>query len=751
MGRFQLSPRVRGPLRALFAGWAAVLVVHVTAAAAAGPRAEARSVLGPSSGTVPSGTVASGTRPSASASAAEPTRDLGALLAALEAGGADERQRAEAELSAALTPAAAPELVRWIGTASAEGRARLSSALARRDAHLGLVLALGSDDDATRAVLRAALDGIVARFDVGLFGAPLTGYGLGLHFERLVRDQAPPLGRLDLAQHPLDVARDLARWGGLPLRLVVDPVLATAPAPVERADLEVVGDWRGLLEGLGALDLTLEGHLLEPESDLDEPRVLFLRVTRRGLEGTATGRELLERWLVRSGESLEAARALASTGWPAAQQLLVERLRATRDPIALRALAWGAETGVFPLGFPTRADANLMLERARADIATGDGTLARDVLEALVALPRTALDGESLFDPQELLDLEAGLERPARLAFELEWIGRARLDLEGVAERLASLVTAAKTPVHLRRSALAAWARVREEPAPVPARAAELVRATEPGADARETLEILGASGAPLPAEWRAGDLTGLGERPSATAFAVALGWCLARGDEAASAAVVARALATSDEARFTSGGVRAALADVIGLVRGRGGDALCAAVLERAAAESVAAAERVEEVRALSGSIGVDEDSRREDLYARAVARRGPTGHGDPELLAALVVGSTGDRARSLLLGEFVGACDEGGGPLDRAARERGERVLEALARAITTRLAAGEDASAQRFASSVQNLARQRVAQAGGTEGAELAARVLSPSWPRPLGWEPTDLARPGPIRRP
>jgi hypothetical protein len=154
---------------------------------------------------------------------------------------------------------------------------------------------------------------------------------------------------------------------------------------------------------------------------------------------------------------------------------------------------------------------------------------------------------------------------------------------------------------------------------------------------------------------------------------------------------------------------------------------------------------------RALSGSIGVAEDSRREALYVRAVARRGPSGHGDPQLLAALVVGSTGDRARSLLLGEFVGACDEGGGPLDRAARERGEHVLAALERAITTRLAAGEDASAQRFTSSIQNLARQRVALAGGTVGAELAARVLSASWPRPLGWEPTDLARPGPIRRP
>jgi hypothetical protein len=744
MGWFQLSSRVLGPLRALLAGAAVVLVVPASTVAVAGPVAEFRPTLG-----APTSARSSATSPAAEAARAAP--DLFALLAALEAGGADARQRAEGELSAALTLAAAPDLVRWIGTATAEGRARLSSALARRDAHLGLVLALGADDVATRGVQRAALDGIVARFDVGLFGAPLTGYGLGLHFERLVRDQAPPLGRLDLARHPLDVARDLARWGGLPLRLVVDPVLATAPVPAARADLEVVGDWRGLLDGLGALDLTLEAHLLEPESDLDEPRVLFLRVTRRGLEGTATGRELLERWLVRSSESLEAARALASTGWPAAQQLLVERLRTTRDPIALRALAWGAETGVFPLGFPTRADADLLLERARADIESGDGTLARDVLEALVALPRTALDGESLFDAQELLDLDAGLDRPAQLAFDLEWIGRARLDLEGVAERLAILVTAANTPVPLRRSALAAWARVREEPAPEPARAAELVRAIEPGADAREALEILGASGAPLPSDWRAGDLTGLGERPSATAFAVALAWCLARGEESASVAVVDRALATSDDARFTSGGVRVALADVIGLVRGRGGDALCTAVLDRAARGSVAAAERIEEIRALSGSIGVAEDSRREALYVRAVARRGPSGHGDPQLLAALVVGSTGDRARSLLLGEFVGACDEGGGPLDRAARERGEHVLAALERAITTRLAAGEDASAQRFTSSIQNLARQRVALAGGTVGAELAARVLSASWPRPLGWEPTDLARPGPIRRP
>lgn len=739
MDWFLLDPRLLGPLRAALATASATVVVATLSMVATGAPA-------PEAG-------AGASAPALEARRAVP--DLAMLLAALEAGGADERQRAEGQLSAALTLDAAPDLVRWIETATAEGRARLASALARRDAHLALVLALGDADESTRGVVRAALDGIIARFDVGLFDAPLTGYGLGLHLDRVVRDQAPMLGRLDLAQHPLDVARDLARWGGLPLRLVVDPVLATAPQPAPQpapaTGFALVGDWRALLDGLGALDLTLEGHLLEPESDLDEPRVLFLRVTRRGLEGTATGRALLERWLARSTDSLEAARALASTGWPAAQQLLVQRLRSSQDPIALRALVWGAETGVFPLGFPTRADADLLLDRARDDIENGDGALARDVLEALVAIPRIDLDGRSLFDADALLDLEVGLERPALLAFELEWIGRARLDLDGVAERLTGRITDVRTPVELRRLALAAWARVCEGPAPEPARAAQLVRAATPGATAREMLEILGACGAPIPAAWRAGDLTGLGERPSATALAVALSWCLAREEVVAGGAVVARALATSDEARFVTGGVRAALADVIGSVGGRGGDALCAAVLERAAAGSADAAEGVEEIRALSGSIGVGEDSRREALYAWAVARRGPSGHGDPQLLAALVVGSTADRARTLLLGEFVGACDAEDGPLDSALRARGERVLEALVRAITTRLAARQDSAAQRFTSSIQNLARQRVGRGGASAGAELAARVLSASWPRPLGWEPTDLARPGPIRRP
>ena len=128
--------------------------------------------------------------------------------------------------------------------------------------------------------------------------------------------------------------------------------------------------------------------------------------------------------------------------------------------------------------------------------------------------------------------------------------------------------------------------------------------------------------------------------------------------------------------------------------------------------------------------------------LYPVAVARRGTTGHGDPELLAALVVGATATNARSLLLGEFVGACESAA-----AERPRRERVERALGRALAVLLAAGEDEAARSFAAGLGRLARQRAREPLG--GRDLVLAAQAPGWPRPAGWDADDLLRPGPVR--
>ena len=707
--------------------------------------------------------------------------ELDDRLAALEAGGAIERRDAEAELAAILDDDHAARLATWIDGAAAEGRARLASTLARRDRFLGLVLALDAQRDGVGPVadvVRGALDGLIARFETGFFAEPLSGYALRLELDRLARELEPTMGRVDLARPPIEVARDLARWDGMPLRLVIDPELVGAPAPQASLfatdDTHAAGTWRELLSALEVLDLAVEAHLFAPESELDEPQIAFLRVTRRGLDGRGTARDWLVRLLERMDaaedrrERVESARALASTGWPAAQAFLLERLRTNGDTRALVGLAWAAELGVVPPSFPTRTDARFALDAALADLAStrpDAGALARDVLEGLVHLPRLAPGGEPLFDAplvpavSEVMATGAGAApgagagagartgasgaARARARFALELTARGRFDAPGLRERLAGWIGDERVDRVARRWALAAWTRIHAAAAPTPARALELVRGCADEREADELSWLLAASGASVPPAWRQdGALDGLDGR----ALAIALGWALAREDDAAAANALATAL--SGRARGASGepsfAGRDELARVLELVRRRaGGDAARRALegaLERAAGVQPAAFAL--ELRALAGFVPADDADARERLYAAAVARRDAEGHGDPHLLATLVVGATADNARALLLGEFVGACES-----HADARVRRARVERALGRAVAVLLAAGEDDAARAFAASLGRLARQRLREPLG--GRDLVLRAAAPGWPRPTGWDADDLLRPGPVR--
>lgn len=715
--------------------------------------------------------------------------DVGARLDALEAGGAHERRAAEAALADVLEPRHVSELSAWIDGAAAEGRARLASALARRDASLAIVLELARTSDGTGAVaqvVRGALDGLVARFEPGFFAEPLTGFELDALLDRLAEQGAPAIGRLDVGRPPLEVVRDLARWDGMPVRLVIDPALAGAPAPEPSLFREptapdgtiVEGTWRELIGVLATFDLSVEAHLFEPESELDEPQVAFLRVTRRGLDGRVTARTWFGRLLERLDdasqprEAREAARALASSGWPAAQALLLQRFRATRDLDALAGLLWGAELGLAPPSFPTREDVRVALDAAWRDIdgellagtasaGKPPGAFARDVLEGLVQLPRLTPTGEPLFDAELLASpalsgapfdgalvpaVKPGLSSPARAAFALELTARARVSTPGLRERLAAWLVDERVPPHLRRWALSAWTRVFSDPAPTPARALELIAAAEDRSAADSWVWLFAASGAPVPPAWSASSDGAVFDGASPRALSIVAAWALAREDVEAAAACVRAAIdgrSAPDPFAAPSFAGRRELARAFDLVRRRGGADLARRVFERvlAGAPSADAALSVLELRAAAGFVAADDADTHALLYETAVARRAAAPPGDPELLAALVAGPAGARARSLLLGDFVAACESAPG-----ARAHRARVSAALSRAMAELLAAGEDQLARRLASDLRRLARERSGHGLGGEELVLAAR--SGDWPRPAGWDAVDLSRPGAI---
>jgi hypothetical protein len=686
--------------------------------------------------------------------AAAPRQDgvggLADVLARLEAASAEERRLAEAELGARVGPADGPELARFAQAASAEARARVAAALAQHDRHLELVDALLAAGGAAAELGDAALDGLVARFEPGLFDAPLVDVALWQRLEELGSRGAAPLGRLDLAQPPYDVARDLSRWDGLPLRLVVDPVLVHTPAPPTGSVGEFVGDWRDMLRELVLrLDLAFEAHLVAPDGPRDEAPILVLRVTRRGLEGRVRGRDLVERWLEqyrapeRPADRAAAASALATLGWPAGQQHLLARWRSRGERDALVGLLNAAEFGTAPPSLPSRADAARILDLVRADVFDGGprrGLFARDALEGLVGLPRLDASGGALFadadgTPLVLVPEPSQARRSSGDAafarFALELTGRARITAPGLEERLRAWI--AGPPAEVRPAerllALAAWARCSTAPAPAPVAPAALLREARDRAAAEELWTVLAASGAPLPEDWL--DPAAWNALDGASGVwprAVAVAWCVARGD-VERAAVGVRSSFPDDDSRAVG---RDELAVVLAAAVGRGAGAIVRAVLEAAAIDAHAAA-HADELAALSGARDTTRDAAFADgLHARAVGRRDGGGHGDPVLLGALVASPAGERARALLLGEFVGAAEA---PAE--ARARRDAVLAGLERAAHTWFAARRDGEAAAFVAALKRMARERARD-------PLAERVLALEWPRGAGPAPQPLRR-------
>ncbi len=675
------------------------------------------------------------------------------LLERLESDSALARNAAEAALCDALAPTDGARLVAWAATASAEGRARVAAALARKDRHLGLVLELRGAGGDARAIGEAALDGLVARFEPALFDAPIVDATLWRRLEELGRTRTAVQGRLDFRRAPFETLRDLARFDGLPLRLVVDPGLVHSPAPAGGGAV-VVGEWRDMFrEALLRHDLAFEAHLAEPDVARDRAPILAVRVTRRGLEGRTSGRDLLVRWLdqyeapERPIDRLAAARALASFGWPAAQDFLVRRWRERGDADALRGLLAGAELGLAPPSFPDREDTRRVLDLVRADLASSAatrGVLARDVLEGFVALPRIAPDGGPLFADASgaPLVLVPALEETPRsasaaafAAFALELTARARLEAPGLAERLAAWLLAPPSDVkpNERRWALAAHARCVASPAPTPNDVFALLATARTRFEAEELSALLASSGAALPLDWNDPTrLAPLADAQSGWPRSVALAWCLTRADAERASAVVSSAFPARPDAAWHRVELATALEHTLAL-----GEAGLVKDVLAGAATGAAAAGFADELGALCGALDLANDASSADaLYARAVERRDDDGHGDPLLLGALVTSPAGTRARQLLLGELVGA-------LEADDSERSDAVLAGLDRAIWTWFRARRDGEAVGFVSAVKRLARER-------RTGPLAAAILATEWPRGAGPAPIDLTRPLALER-
>lgn len=673
---------------------------------------------------------------------------LDELFARLESDSALARNAAEAALCDALAPTDGARLVAWAATASAEGRARVAAALARKDRHLGLVLELRGAGGEARAIGEAALDGLVARFEPALFDAPIVDATLWRRLEELGRTRTSVLGRLDFSRAPFEALRDLARFDGLPLRLVVDPGLVHSPAPATGGAV-VVGEWRDMFrEAVLRHDLAFEAHLAEPDVARDRAPILAVRVTRRGLEGRTSGRDLLVRWLdqyeapERPVDRLAAARALASFGWPAAQELLVRRWRERGDADALRGLLAGAELGTAPPSFPDREDTRRALDLVRADLASASatrGVLARDVLEGFVALPRIAPDGGALFADASgaPLVLVPALEETPRsasaaafAAFALELTARARLEAPGLAERLSAWLLAPPSDVtpNERRWALAAHARCVAGPAPTPNDVFALLATARSRFEAEELGALLAASSAPVPSTWSdPAQFAPLASAPNGWPRAVALAWCLTRVDAERASAVVRSSFPARADAAWHRAELAVALEHTLAL-----GEADLVKDVLAGAATGAAAAGFADELGALCGAIDLANDASTADaLYARAVERRDDDGHGDPLLLGALAASPAGTRARQLLLGELVGALEDGD-------TQRSDAVVAGLERAVWTWFRARRDGEAVAFVSAVKRLARER-------RTGPLATLLLATEWPRGAGPAPIDLSRP------
>ncbi len=325
--------------------------------------------------------------------------DVTAALGRLSAASSDERNAAERELAKLLVSSDVPLLANAARTGSAEVRARIASALMSSERHLALAAELAASDDATVAGTGAdALAGLAADWLGTTDQEPLPMASI----ERELTGMFSGFWSLDVQRCGLEETLDrIARLvdgrradrpGAPEPALVLDPRYDPARARPLKGAEEIVSPAIGSFEALAYAAAVTHGAVFDVYGWNDGRTWL---VVRDAASPSARPAQLLLReWVlaVQRPASLaaarSAARALASSGWPAALEWLDTRWREKQDPAALDGLVLAAGRGALGSSLATKAGAELLLERAdRALNLPGDARPeAREAARALLTL-----------------------------------------------------------------------------------------------------------------------------------------------------------------------------------------------------------------------------------------------------------------------------------------------------------------------------------------------------------------------------
>lgn len=643
----------------------------------------------------------------AQASSPEP-QSVEGWIARLGAADAAQRDRAQRWLAANLGAQDLPAVVRALRGGDAEVQRRLADALGSDDRRLGLAAALFQDPrPAVRAAGQVALEQRLASWC-----APCTQRGLDRGQVRRALESSPPtLLRLGASQAaPAILLERLARLGGLGVPLAIDPdVRELGP----RAQGGGEGSGFALLESLlSTYGLELEGFgFAEPE--VPGPTA-WLHVTRTGLGGLATGRELLLGAVARvqqgGAEGPSAARFLAATGWPAALAWLEERWLGGDDS-ALEGLLEAAAQGRVVPSLASPPGQRRVLERADASLAAGAAG-ARELVErsarGLAATGPLGPRGEDLDAP--LLTHAATLPPPALWVRLVALEGR-RGGSPGVRGALQDLLRRPDLAPLLRLQAaraLAAQAPPRQEgrlAAPAPVGLGELARWAVRTEHGPELAGLAGRLGWDPPAE-------SLEAAASDPHLALLLAdWRHARGEGALAAELLTRAASRLEQDPLA----RAQALRVLGAWGARDGLSATAQLLEEPLERGTADGP----LARLAARAGLLSAARQRALFeAIGPAAADP---GQLELLGHLAAGWGGAEVRASLLERLAD-----GAALDPA---RAQALVGSLSAAATALARARQDEALASFLREVWR-------RAPTTREHPLAALLAPPGWPpRPI----------------
>lgn len=353
----------------------------------------------------------------------------------------------------------------------AESNRRLLEALSDDDQHLALAVALAArTEDRASQTGRGAILEMIARWSSGHERAGLAQEEL---LERLAkrsderRSDEPLLLDARGRAVALEVALDeLARFATAAPALVLAPGLAGANDP-RTARTALTGRFDRVLAELALHHgARIEGFGFD-ENSSGETQPWIHVFPARAAAVLHTGGDLLVDWCLASTDARSipsqhaAARALASTGWPAALTWFESRWRASADLAALDGLLLAARRGrVAPVLFETDVQRDLYARMARASSAasTAELSLAQDIARALAAAGPSSAAGDDLRALAiEGFDAAPPRERWLRLVV-LEADGRASAAACAVVDATVAAPVARATPPALRFQALRARA-----------------------------------------------------------------------------------------------------------------------------------------------------------------------------------------------------------------------------------------------------------------------------------------------------